>query len=101
MVEIRRSTIVWAPLETVWAALRNFNGHDRWHPAVASSEIEEGAEGDQVGAVRNFQLADGGQIREQLLALSDVETSFTYCILEAPVLLPRASKGEQVGSKSR
>jgi NADPH:quinone reductase-like Zn-dependent oxidoreductase len=30
---------------------------------------------------------DGGRIREQLLALSDVETSFTYCILEAPAFL--------------
>jgi NADPH2:quinone reductase len=87
MVEIRRSVIVRAPLEAVWAVLRNFNGHERWHPAVASSEIEEGAEDDQVGAVRNFQLMDGGRIREQLLALSDVETSFTYCILEAPVFL--------------
>src|ERR1700728_2658734 len=87
MVEIRRSTVVRAPLEAVWAVLRNFNGHDRWHPAVASSEIEEGAEDDQVGAVRNFQLIDGGRIREELLALSDVETSFTYCILEAPVFL--------------
>ena len=87
MVEIRRSTVVRAPLEAVWAVLRNFNGHERWHPAVASSEIEEGAEDDQVGAVRNFQLKDGGRIREQLLALSDVETSFTYCILEAPVFL--------------
>jgi NADPH:quinone reductase-like Zn-dependent oxidoreductase len=37
--------------------------------------------------VRDFQLADGARIREQLLALSDFETSFTYCILEAPVLL--------------
>jgi len=87
MVEIRRSTVVRAPLEAVWAILRNFNGHERWHPAVASSEIEEGAADDQVGAVRNFQLVDGGRIREQLLALSDVETSFTYCILEAPVFL--------------
>ena len=73
MVEIRRSTVVRAPLEAVWAVLRNFNGHDRWHPAVASSAIEEGAESDQVGAVRNFQLMDGGRIREHLLALSDVE----------------------------
>src|SRR5271168_3506886 len=87
MVEIRRSTVVRAPLEAVWAVLRNFNGHDRWHPAVASSEIEEGADEDQVGAVRNFRLRDGGRIREQLLALSDVETSFTYCILEAPAFL--------------
>src|SRR6202453_1213148 len=87
MVEIRRSTVVRAPLEAVWAVLRNFNGHERWHPAVASSEIEDGAEDDQVGAVRNFQLMDGGRIREHLLALSDVETSFIYCILEAPVFL--------------
>ena len=24
----------------VWAVLRDFNGHDRWHPAVATSAIE-------------------------------------------------------------
>ena len=87
MVEIRRSTIIDAPLDEVWAVLRDFNGHERWHPAVASSAIEDGREADQIGAVRNFQLRDGGRIREQLLALSDVETSFTYCILEAPVSL--------------
>jgi len=87
MVEIRRSTIVNAPLEQVWAILRDFNGHEVWHPAVAASAIEEGAEGDHVGAVRNFQLSDGGRIREQLLALSDAETTFAYCILEAPVAL--------------
>ena len=40
-----------------------------------------------IGAVRDFRLADGSRIREQLLALSDVETSFAYCILEAPVPL--------------
>ena len=87
MVEIRRSAILAAPVEAVWAILRDFNGHEHWHPAVASSLIEEGADADQVGAVRDFRLADGARIREQLLALSDFETSFTYCILEAPVLL--------------
>src|SRR5271155_2024602 len=87
MVEVRRSTIVAAPLEDVWALLRDFNGHERWHPAVASSAIEDEAEGDRIGAVRNFRLTDGGRIREQLLALSDVEASFSYCILEAPAFL--------------
>jgi NADPH2:quinone reductase len=87
MVEIRRSTIVNAPLEQVWAILRDFNGHETWHPAVAASAIEGGGEGDHVGAVRNFQLGAGARIREQLLALSDAETSFAYCILEAPVAL--------------
>ena len=77
MVEVRRSTILDAPLDDVWAVLRDFNGHDRWHPIVASSAIEDGLDADQVGAVRNFQLADGGRIREQLLALSDVAHSFS------------------------
>jgi hypothetical protein len=30
-----------------------------------------------IGAVRDFRLHDGSRIREHLLALSDVETSFT------------------------
>src|SRR5277367_6289778 len=87
MVEIRRSTIIDAPLEDVWAVLRDFNGHDRWHPIVLSSAIEDEIDADRVGAVRNFRLTDGGRIREQLLALSDSLRSFTYCILEAPVFL--------------
>ena len=87
MVEIRRSTIIDAPIEDVWAILRDFNGHDRWHPAVSSSFIEGGDPVDAVGAVRRFRLADGSELREQLLSLSDRERCFTYCILEAPLPL--------------
>ena len=101
MVEIRRSTIVDAPVEDVWAVLRDFNGHEHWHPAVASSAIEDGAEGDQVGAVRDFQLKDGGRIREQLLALSDVETSFAYCILEAPRQLAQLCRAHAAAASNR
>ena len=49
--------------------------------------IGEKAPAGMVGAVRDFRLADGGRIREQLLSLSDETHSFTYCILEAPVPL--------------
>ena len=87
MVEVRRSVVLEASLDEVWSILRDFNGHDRWHPIVASSEIEDGVEADRVGAVRHFDLRAGGRIREQLLALSDAAHSFSYCILEAPVPL--------------
>src|ERR1700676_4114506 len=87
MTEVYRSTILNAPIAEVWDILRDFNGHEHWHPAVTRSRIEEGAAGDRIGAVRDFRLADGGRIREQLLALSDIETSFVYCILEAPAPL--------------
>ena len=87
MVRVCQSTIIDAPIDEVWAILRDFNGHDRWHPAVASSRIEDGGTGDMVGAVRDFRLRDGSRLREQLLALSDRDTSFAYCILEAPLPL--------------
>ena len=51
MVEVRQSTVIDAPVEDVWRVLRDFNGHDRWHPAIAASAIEAGAPVDMVGAV--------------------------------------------------
>jgi NADPH:quinone reductase len=87
MVEVRRSTVIDAPVDDVWAILRDFNGHDRWHPAVATSVVEGGIASDVIGAVRDFRLADGSRIKEQLLALSDRDRSFDYCILEAPLPL--------------
>ncbi len=87
MVRVLKSTIMDAPVDAVWDVLRDFNGHDRWHPAVATSEIERGLPSDRVGCVRNFRLTGGENLREQLLTLSDLETTFTYCLLETPIPL--------------
>jgi hypothetical protein len=74
---IVKSTIVNAPTDTVWNVLRDFNGHDRWHPAVATSAIERAQAADKIGCVRRFKLKDGSELREQLLALSDLEQTET------------------------
>lgn len=87
MVRIVESTIIDAPCEEVWRLLRDFNGHDRWHPAIAQSSIEEQRPFDMVGAVRRFSLADERTLREQLLALSDKDHTLTYCLLESPLPL--------------
>ena len=87
MPRVYRSTIIEAPIEAVWTILRDFNGHDRWHPPVAASQIERGRDADRVGCVRRFRLNDGGELREQLLTLSDMETAFTYCLLDTPIPL--------------
>lgn len=87
MVSIVRSTVIDAPVDEVWQVLRDFNGHDRWHPQVGESRIEDGLPSDMVGAVRQFRLKDGSILREQLLALNDRDRSFTYCLLEAPLPL--------------
>ena len=87
--KITRSTIIDAPIDRVWAVLRDFNSHDQWHTAVETSRIEGGERSDQVGCVRSFTLRDGNRIREQLLTLSDTEHKSTYCIVEATVPLQR------------
>jgi NADPH:quinone reductase len=84
-----RSTIIDAPIERVWAVLRDFNSHDQWHAVVDQSRIERDEASDQVGCIRNFTLKDGNRIREQLLALDDREYKSTYCIVDATVPLQR------------
>jgi hypothetical protein len=87
MVKVVKSTILNAPTDYVWQLLRDFNGHDQWHPAVATSQIERNRESDRIGCVRRFKLNDGSELREQLLALSDMEQTYSYCLLDTPVPL--------------
>jgi len=79
------SSVIDAPIDEVWARVRDFNGLPDWHPGIARSEIEGGKPSDQIGAVRSFYLGDGGHIRETLLALSDAERSCTYDMLKGPM----------------
>lgn len=85
MVRVQRSSVINGPIEHVWARIRDFNALPDWHPAFVDSHIEDGKAGDQVGCVRNFHLKDGGNLREQMLAFSDVDCYCTYAILESPL----------------
>jgi hypothetical protein len=85
MVKVYISSVIDAPADRVWAHIRDFNGLPNWVPAVADSRIEGGVPADKVGCIRNFNLKDGGNLREQLLALSDYDYSVTYNILVSPM----------------
>lgn len=85
MTNVYVSGIIDLPVDKVWSYARDFNGHHKWHPLIAESNIEDGLPSDRVGCVRNFSLADGGRLRERLLSFSDLERSFTYSIIESPL----------------
>ncbi len=89
MIKVTRSAIIDAPIDVVWAILRDFNSHLDWHPIIASSEIEAGEAPDRIGCVRNFSLKDGNHLREQLLTLSDQDYVSTYCILDGTLPMQR------------
>jgi hypothetical protein len=82
-----KSTIIDAPVDRVWAILRDFNGFDRWLPPIKASAIERHLPADLIGCIRRVQLQDGAEVREQLLGLSDLEMTFSYCLLDTPIPL--------------
>ena len=87
MVRVRRSTVLDAPVDAVWRILRDFNGHDRWHPIVARSDLEDGRRTDEVGAVRSFTIVTGERVREVLLTLSDRDRHLRYAIVDSELPL--------------
>lgn len=81
VLHVTKTATVDAPAAKVWDAVKNFDGLNTWHPAVASDQIVEG-KNNQVGAVRLLTLKDGGTIKEKLLGYHPAGRSFKYAILE-------------------
>ena len=86
MTKVFVSAVIDAPIERVWGKVRDFNNLPKWHPKFSRSHIEDGLPSDRIGCIRNFDIAGGGgTIRERLLTLSDIDHTFTYCILTSPL----------------
>lgn len=78
------SAVIPAPVNEVWALLRDYNGLAGWHPAIEASSLDSGA-ATEVGVVRRLTLGGGGGvIVERLLSLDDAHRHLTYNILESP-----------------
>lgn len=84
MPSITISSVIDAPIEKVWARIRDFNGLPSWHPRMVTSRIEDGRAATEIGCVRNFQIVSGATVREKLLAHSDDDHSISYSIIETP-----------------
>jgi len=87
MARVFVSSVIPAPAARVWDRVRDFNGLPRWHPRIRDSRIEDALPSDKVGCIRNFNLQNGDNIREQLLGLSDYDMFCTYAILDSPMPL--------------
>lgn len=87
MARVYTSSVISASPDRVWDRVRGFNDLPRWHPMIRESRIEEALPADKVGCIRNFNLQNGDNIREQLLGLSDYDMFVTYSILESPMPL--------------
>ena len=87
MARVFVSTVINAEAAAVWDRVRDFNGLPKWHPKIRDSRIEDALPADKVSCIRNFNLQNGDNIREQLLGMSDYDMFTTYAILESPMPL--------------
>jgi mxaD protein len=82
-LHVIQSVVIKAPVDKVWAAVKDFDSLGKWHPAVASDEIIKGTN-NKPGAVRKLSIKDGPSLTEQLVAFNETTHSFKYKILESP-----------------
>ncbi|MBV1829767.1 SRPBCC family protein [Komagataeibacter sp. AV436] len=83
MIDVMASTVLDAPVASVWPHIRDFGAIGDWLPGVKSCQIEGNDPGERVGAIRRVEMGDVGLIREQLLALSDTDHTVTFSIIES------------------
>ncbi len=78
MARAHASIVIDAPVEAVWAIVRDFSALPAWIPGLGPCTIEDGRAPDSVGCIRAFSLGNGDPVRERLLALDDARYSFSY-----------------------
>jgi hypothetical protein len=85
MAKAYYSTVFEQPAPEVWKIVRDFNNYPVWVGGAGESRIEDGKSGDTVGAIRSVRFQER-QIRQRLLAQSDIERSQSYEFCGAPSL---------------
>ncbi len=83
-LHVTETVQIKAPLNKVWAVVKDFDGLAKWHPAIASDELTSGSNGS-VGAGRKLTLKNGAVVMEKLTAYDDAGHSYHYIITESPL----------------
>lgn len=71
------STVVPAPVDTVWAVLGRFESIAGFVGKLSAGEVE-GDGGPVVGSVRRLTIATGGVARERLVSMDALDRSYRY-----------------------
>ncbi len=82
-LNVSKQVVLAVPPSTAWALLGDFNGLNRWHPAVTASDLN--GDGTSNGSKRVLTLGDGGKIHETLIDYNDSGMSYTYKITKSPL----------------
>ena len=85
-LSVVKSVEIKAPVEKVWAAAKDFDALDKWHPGFSKDVITQG-QNNTPGAVRGLTIKDGPTFTEELLAYNASQHTYRYRIIESPLPL--------------
>ena len=78
------SRAIKAPVEKVWATMRDFAGMGAWHDEITKMHMLKRARPDKVSGIRDFYFGDG-HLNEELLHVCDRTRSFSYRITKCEI----------------
>jgi uncharacterized protein YndB with AHSA1/START domain len=84
VLSVKEKVELSAPPEKVWELIKDFDGWQNWHPAIASTEITSG-KGNTHGTVRVLTTKDGAKITERLEHYQPKNFLYTYRITDSPL----------------
>jgi mxaD protein len=85
-LSVTESTEIKAPLAKVWAAAKDFDALNTWHPGFSKDVLTKGTN-NKPGAVRTLTIKDGPTFTEELIAFDESGHTYQYKILESPLPL--------------
>lgn len=77
MATLSVSHVYSAAADRMWSLIGDPAALANWHPAIAKSPSKNGR--------RTLLLADGGEVKEEIMAHDDSARSYTYRIIESPL----------------
>jgi uncharacterized protein YndB with AHSA1/START domain len=82
--KIWTSRAIKAPVDQLWAIMRDFAGMGAWHSDISKMHMLKHAGSDKVSGIRDFYFGEG-RLNEELLHLNDIERSFSYRITKSEI----------------
>jgi len=84
VLSVKEKVELPVPPDKAWALIKDFDGWQNWHPAIASTEITSG-KGNTHGTVRVLTTKDGAKITERLERYQPKVFAYTYRITDSPL----------------
>ena len=85
-LSVEQTVEINAPVAKVWAAAKDFDSLNKWHPGFSKDVLTKGPN-NAPGTVRALTIKDGPTFTEELISFNEASHTYQYKIIESPLPL--------------